>query len=446
MIFTILNMSDDSNKGDLAILENTILLTRRSFPKARFFVLNVDYGDCEIGNMEKFRHLNRLSIIHYGSFFPKVFTGKSKLLDCFIGIKNLCISLAVLGAVFFLRSHAGFLMPIRLRNPLRSISSADLIILKGGSYIYSYGGLKQLLFLYRMLFTTLISIILKKKVIVLGHSVGPISGLLSMRFASFCLKRINRIVIREKISYEFVTKRLGIKETAVSLLPDIAFWERGEFPYLEREKQVLQVFQSEGINCSKLTGPKLGITVRKWGFPLQKNRQWLFKQYINAIVQVIDAFFLTYEGQIFIMPHAEEDRALGEEIAKRSSHRPFLLKGDYSTEVLRRIYGEMDLFVGTRIHSCIFALTSNTPVIGVAYEIPKGFGIISMVVDESYIIDISKITKKGLLNRTGKILDKKEVTREMISQNVRMLQSEIETKFPQLLNSVLAGIRGTYPC
>ena len=446
MIFTILNMSDDANKGDLAILENTILLARRSFPKARFFVLNVDYGDCEIGNMERFRHINRLPVIHCGSFFPKVFMGKSKLLDCFMGLKNLCISWVVLGAVFCLRRHAGCFMPKKHRNSFRAILTADLIIVKGGSYIYSYGGPKQLLFLYRMLLTTLISILLKKKVIALGHSVGPISGLIPMRFAAFCLRRINRLVIREKISYEFVTQSLGIKGKTVDLLPDIAFWAPERSSLMERKKQALQVFQKEGINYRNLTGPKLGITVREWGFPLQKNRQWLFKQYINTIVAVIDEFCLNYEGHVFIMPHAAEDAALGAAIAKRSSHMPFLLKGDYSAEVLRNIYGEMDLFVGTRIHSCIFALSSNTPVIAVAYEIPKGFGIVNMVVGERYIIDISKISKEVVLNKMGEILDKKEVIRKTISRNVRILQSEIETKFPQLLHSVLADVGGSDPC
>jgi len=438
MIFTILNMSDDSNKGDLAIIESTIWLVKQYFPGTTINVLNVDYSTQEIQAEGKFKHLRKLPIMHHGSFFPRVFKEKRNLYELLCGIKNFFLSLWILSVVFFLKKHSYFFIPKKHKKAFTAILSADLIILKGGSYIYSYGGLKQSLFLYRMLFTTLLSIFLKKKIIVLGHSIGPVVGILPMKLAKFCLKRSNKIVVREKISYDFVVQTLGIKEEKVELLPDIAFYWHKPLSGLERKDQVQKVFEKEGIKYSDLSKPRIGITVREWNFPLQENPEKLFKNYTNTIAEVIDALFLNYGGEVFIMPHALADKTIGEEIATRARYKkPFVLKGDYSTDVLRAIYGEMDLFIGTRTHSCIFALSSGVPVINIAYEIPKGFGITGMVEDQDYIIHIAKINKMVLLDRIYRILKKRQIRRDVILHKVSLMQEELKVNFLYLFNSVL---------
>jgi len=436
MVFTILNMSNDSNKGDLAILESTILLIRKYFSEVKIYVLNCDYDDQEIKAVGKFNHLKNLPVVHYASFFPRFFTKKRSFLKFFFGVKNLLLSLWILSTVFFLKKRASFFIPRKYMKAFGSILSADLIILKGGSYLYSYGGLKQLLFLYRMLFTSLLSIFLKKKIIALSLSVGPMVGFLSPKLAKFCLKRIGKIVVREKISYKFVTQNLGVEEKKVDILPDIAFWCQTHSRI--EKKEMKKAFEREGIRYVDLSRPRIGITVRKWNFPLQKNPEILFENYINTVAEVIDVFFLNYRGEVFIMPQVLEDKKIAEEIAIRTNYKkPFVLKGDYSPDLLRRIYKEMDLFIGTRTHSCIFALSSGTPVVGIAYEITKGFGIISMVEDQDYIIDIANINKEVLLDRMDRILSKNQVKRDMILKKSSLIQEEIEGKFSHLLNSVL---------
>ncbi len=62
MISTILNMSDDSNKGDLAIIESTIWLVKKHFPKTKICVLNGYSG-------------GKLPLIHL-SHFPLVILPK----------------------------------------------------------------------------------------------------------------------------------------------------------------------------------------------------------------------------------------------------------------------------------------------------------------------------------------------------------------------------------
>lgn len=426
MISTILNMSDDSNKGDLAIMESTIWLVKKHFPKTKICVLNVDYSDSEIKSEGKFKHLRNLSITHYGSFSPVIFKRKRNLYGLLLGIKSFLLSIWILSAVFFFKKYSYFLIPKKHKRAFYSILSADLVILKGGSYIFSYGGLKQFLFLYRMLFSSLISIFLKKKIIALGHSIGPATGKFSKKMMKFCLEKFEKIIVRERISYNFVLHELNIEKKKVELLPDLAFWHRG-FDLNAAKEEIHHIIKDEGIKFDNLSEFKVGLTARRWHFPLQKNSKELFRNYIDALVKVMDKLYLKYKAEIFIMPHVLEDIAVGKEIAKKTKYaHPFVLKGDYSTSMLRKIYGMMDLFIGTRTHSNIFALSSGVPVIAIAYEIPKGVGIVSMIEKEDCIIDIAKINGKVLWDRVEKLFNKKEMRKETILKKVALFKREIE--------------------
>ena len=52
-----------------------------------------------------------------------------------------------------------------------------------------------------------------------------------------------------------------------------------------------------------------------------------------------------------------------------------ILGGNYSPSELKRMYGEMDLFIGTRLHSTIFAIGMGVPSIGLVYQGTKAQGI-----------------------------------------------------------------------
>jgi len=441
MNFTILNMSDDSNKGDLAILESTVWLARKYLPKCKIEVLNVDNIDsinCSIKHSGRFKHLRALDINHHTSFLPHVFAGRRKREAILFGFKTLGISLWILAAVFIFREHASFLIPKKHRKAFSAIRSADIVILKGGSYLYSYGGVKNLLFLYRMVLTSIMSIWLGKKVVALGHSIGPVTDRASQLLLTYCLKRFHKVVARENISYRYVLDKLKIDGGKVQLMPDMAFW-RQSYPESGHQYQYLrQILEAEGADSGRLHKLKIGLTVRPWKFPLHRNPQEQFKNYVSSVVSVIERLHVEYGATVFIMPHTRSDMVLGQQIAEKAKGAyPILLQGDYSTSVLRELYGMMDLFIGTRIHSDIFALTAGTPVVAIAYEIPKGFGIVSMVEGSDFILDIAKINKEKLWLMVLKLLLQKESMRSIICEKVKIMQQTIEEKYIEVISSAL---------
>jgi hypothetical protein len=57
MNFTILNMCNDINKGDLAIIESTVCLIKKHFSQSNIVLLNSDYAEEEITIEGKFNHI-----------------------------------------------------------------------------------------------------------------------------------------------------------------------------------------------------------------------------------------------------------------------------------------------------------------------------------------------------------------------------------------------------
>ncbi|MCL6582151.1 MAG: polysaccharide pyruvyl transferase family protein [bacterium] len=418
-------------------MEATVQLILKYVQNPSINLINVDYSDQEIREKEKFKHLAFLPIKHFGSFFPAIFIEKENRFRGIIsGILNSILSFWLLLVVLFLKDYSSILLPKKFKTSFNAIRSADLIILKGGSYIYCYGGIKQLVFLYRLLLSSFVAIILNKKIIALGHSVGPVVGWFPKFLVRFCLNRYIRIVVREEISYQFLIEELKIDKNKVELLPDIAFWYK---EYKENNiikgKEFEYILKSEGITINNLNKPKIGLTVRDWHFPMQsENSKKLFDRYLDSIAKVLDKLAYKYGANIFIMPHALSDLSIGEKIIQRTSYaRPFLLKGDYSTFILRKLYGAMDIFIGTRIHSAIFALSSGTPVIAIAYEIPKGLGIVKMIEDKYYIIDIASINEEILWERVQSLYTRQREMREAILRKVTYMKEKVENRFIQLI-------------
>jgi len=73
----------------------------------------------------------------------------------------------------------------------------------------------------------------------------------------------------------------------------------------------------------------------------------------------------------------------------------------WSSDELQAAYGQMDLFIGTRLHSNIFALTAGTPVLAIAYYY-KTHGVMQMLGLSDWTIDIAAVdseTLTGLLEK-----------------------------------------------
>ncbi len=420
MKITILNMSDDTNKGDLAILAGTIQLSRIRWPAGIIKVINLDYGREYVGRADKFRHLKRLSVEHYGSFFPKVYTGKNRVVDLLNALKNFFASAAVLLAAGLFGKYARCLIFGSRRENFSAISEADLVLLKGGSYIFAFGGFSQLVFLYRVLFSLMVAITLRKRVVVLGQSIGPLKGRPAKFLARAGLERCEKIILREDISYNYLVDKLRVSPDRLEIWPDLAFWSPDG---------------PKKLSASSSRRPeKIGFTFRDWQFPEEQSarrRDELLENYLKVMVGLIEDLARD-SREIYVILHTLSDRAVSERIISRLNCRVKYFSRDYSVEELKSIYSEVDLLIGTRTHSCIFALSVGTPVIAIAYQKHKGYGIMDMAGQGAYVEDIYGLREERMMEKIQKVGEEYPRLQRAVTARVSRLSSEIEEKFSGL--------------
>jgi len=79
-------------------------------------------------------------------------------------------------------------------------------------------------------------------------------------------------------------------------------------------------------------------------------------------------------------------------------------------DLLKAVFGQLDLLVGTRMHSNIFALVQGVPVIPIGY-LHKTRGIAQAAGIEEWVIDIHEINDQKLIQKISELWANRERVR-----------------------------------
>src|SRR5690606_11977077 len=83
--------------------------------------------------------------------------------------------------------------------------------------------------------------------------------------------------------------------------------------------------------------------------------------------------------------------------------RVHILEGEYDQSELKHIIGNCNFFIGSRMHSCIAALSQGIPAVGVAYS-RKFAGVFESVCMNDWVVDLRTITTEEAVARTIALL------------------------------------------
>ena len=86
------------------------------------------------------------------------------------------------------------------------------------------------------------------------------------------------------------------------------------------------------------------------------------------------------------------------------------------------IWSRCDMFIGTRMHSNIFALAGGVPTIAISY-LHKTTGIMEDLGLSDWVIAIEEFTSERAIEMTMRILEQKALTREIISRRVETMKT-----------------------
>lgn len=382
-IVLITNAYSARNRGDAAIILGMVTCLRRTgrIRDADITVSTVDHPEdakrYPVRTIDSFHSLkNRL-------------TGFSAAnLAYFLAV---LLPLSVLWAVA--RRSIGIELPVpsRLRALMRQYAAADVVVAAGGGYLYTTSRYRGNVVLLVNLHSFMIATLLGKPVVLFAQSVGPFAGRWQERLVLRALSRVEHVQVREEVSRKLLeesTPRIRIHRVA-----DAAF-------VLESEETALDV---ERFAAGRIL---VGVTVRDWF--RARDRQLQYEQtmagFARWLIDERDAA-VVFVPQVTYLRGGDDDRITSRRVAAAVERPPGILtvEEDMSAAQVKGLCGRMDLFVGTRMHSNIFAVSEGVPSLAVAYQ-HKTIGIMAMLGLDRYVVRIEALTCERLRNTFDEIL------------------------------------------
>jgi len=275
-------------------------------------------------------------------------------------------------------------LPATLRELLRTYAGADVVVAAGGGYLYTtsviHGNVVLLINVYSFVFAVLIG----KPVGLYAQSIGPFAGSWQSWFVRRTLSRVALVEVREEVSHRLLDGwRIA---TLIRMVADAAFILEarppGECPDF----------------VGAMGGPAVGMTVRKWF--RDSGQQVDFERTMAAFVDwLIDerGAEVIFLPQVTYAEGHDDDRETARNVVASVMRidRVRVVEDELAAAEIKWLCGRMDFFVGTRMHSNIFALSSGVPTLAIAYQ-PKTEGIMSGLGLGDCVLRIEALTTEGL--------------------------------------------------
>ena len=439
MKYALTHCYTDHNKGDAAIIIATTQLIRKCDDSATISMFST-FGP----NDEKFKKEHEYVGQFSDSIYPGMFYQPQPVISNNDASRLFHFAWITLKFVMLLVSkNERFLSIFFTKYELKGITvflTSDMIISKGGSYITAQNtSLRQCLSLVTMLYPFLLAKRYKKKMVIFSQSLGPVKGRFNRWLTRFSLSSLSKIYLREDVCLKEYEEISELKEIVpISVIPDSAFYLISK--NIKRSSQVQ-------FNKSKLN---IGITLVDHAFKYigsEKVKSEKIATYKKSIVRLINELVNERDVYIHIFPQVivanshqgHNDVRISKEIEGifrdiGLGERVKYHFGDYNPMELRSMYSEMDLFVGTRLHSVIFALSENVPSINIAYHGTKSQGILKSVSGfEDYVISIDEITPELIIEKVNKLIESREILVKMLVVENTRIRSELERSMFEVL-------------
>lgn len=334
------------------------------------------------------------------------------------------------------------LIPIKLvRDQIRqtipwidAVLSADLVgDVRGGDSFSDIYGLKRFCLAFLPVWTVLI---LKGSILHFPQTYGPFKSKSARMIARFLLRRSSAVIARDPESQRIAQELVG-DHLKVKLSPDVAF------ALCPRRPDVMEV---DPPLADGLPGDTIGINVN--GLMLNGgytggNTFGLKLDYGSFLRRMIVSLLEKYPADILLVPHTfaiagdpESDNhacwQLREDLPAELQPRIRIVTGDYDAHELKGIIGQCGFFIGSRMHSCIAALSQGVPCVGVAYSM-KFKGVFDSVGKKDWVIDARNVDDEGAVSSILTLYSSREAARKVLSENADLARGRLQEVFGEIV-------------
>lgn len=287
------------------------------------------------------------------------------------------------------------------------IVNSDIIFdLNEGDSFSDIYGLKRII---RHFLDSFISLSYNKKLIFLPQTIGPFKTSLGTKMGLYILKRLEKLYVRDTKAKDFL--------------------ESNKLEYIETIDLAVYMKPKE-VNYKI---PENSIFININGLMYFNNYASLanqFNEYKNLLLEIVD-YFKSLEKTIVFIPHTydtintmEEDDlvAINDFINTNNIENVTVIDQEFDAQELKYLISKSEFFIGSRMHSCIAALSTSITTIGLSYSY-KFNGTFSMFNVPDTVIELNNIKNNevnSILQKIKKIYENKKIyEKELLIQNDR---------------------------
>jgi polysaccharide pyruvyl transferase WcaK-like protein len=410
---------DTGNLGVSALAESSIKIILNRWPDAEVVLLGTGSTDGE----------HRLSL---SGREIRVRIERMRFCKNIFLRSHFCVLLlnAILLKLLPLRKFGDLLSAI---NPhVKTLVETDKVFdITGGDSFSDIYGLRRFL-IYGFLQKWLVTLF-GKELILLPQTYGPCIRPITRRMAKSVLRRASIVYARDTESVEYVRDLFGKHSVNGKLrfMPDVAFVLDSNEPETVDVGSLDKVRKKDSV----VVGLNISGLLFNGGYT-QGNMFGLKINYRELVDSIFDYLMKDERILVLLVPHVlspsrtvEDDpnacRQLYEKLIEKYPGRIFLTQGNYNHNNIKYIIGLCDFFIGSRMHSCIAALSQSIPAVGVAYS-KKFHGVFESIGLGDCVADAYQCgDNTELLSIVEAAFEKRDQTRRHLNKVIPKIKAEI---------------------
>ncbi len=410
----LVNFHSTCNAGDAGMLEVTLQLIRREFDSPRILIA-ADWPE-----EARYSELD-LEVVGTPYHVTSVGPGSSaqkKILKAILG--------AVLG---WLVSHrllrpSAKIIPARWKRLFDAYLEADLVAAVAGN-IFGSTGKWGWPFPVSVLALELAHWF-RKPLYILPETIGPLKRGWERTLLKTSLSKARIIFLRDASSMD-LAKIIQIPLEKTVYFPDLAF----DLDPADRESAVATL-QEFGYKSGE---PALGMTIINW-FSHTLDRGQV-SSYYQSLATAVARLIQKYQVSVYLFSQVNGPTALENDHRANEIVYQFLCDLGLSSKVsimktvsppatLKACYGMMDIFLASRLHSGIFAISMGVPTVFVGY-LSKTRGMLKSLGLEEWVIDLGSANSDNLFEKLEQAWQHKEAISAGLQNIMPGIRAEIST-------------------
>ena len=295
-----------------------------------------------------------------------------------------------------------------------TILGAKALVVKGGGFLHSYGEMSSWYYIWYQLFYMRLAQKMGIPVIIMPNSFGPFEGFGVKSQIRKVIGGADLVYARESVSKSVLDHTLGT--STVELSPDLAYhMESGQ------DRDVMSTLRDAGVDDSRQT---VGLTVRPYRFPGSPDPEGLYEQYVRSMASLAEhahskGYHPVFVAQVSGPSAHEDDRLAIRDVTSRiKDGTKYSVVDDIGLDCydIESVYGSMNIVIGTRFHSVIFAQNSRVPSGAIAYGGNKSIGIMGDIGISDAVIPIESISSDSVCEMFDWIVNNDDNVRNRLTE------------------------------